>query len=395
AYAGWLRRLLEREFPRARLEGLTTSADLKRSFSGLYTRACLQDGAHWWAILGVNGGETAAVVDGLLTYALVWLDWNRQRFPERAWAGLHLFLPQGRVATTAARLAGLNRLRVRVKLTATDEDAFAGQPVDAGELGNLDTHLAPARWVEAVLAQESSAVERLRALEPDAIDIVVPAGRRELVLRFRGLAFACAAGGQVSFGLEGKQQRLTEENFSALASLVERLQSERRAGGSPRSPLYRAQAERWLESLVLAAPQSLDPRLDPRLLYRQVPAFSGEERGVADLLGVTREGQLLVLELKASSDIHLPLQGLDYWLRVRWHHERDALASAGYFTGIKLKPQAPELLLVSPDLEFHPTTEALCQYLAPEVKVTLLGLNQDWRRQLKVTFRHRASERRP
>ena len=98
----------------------------------------------------------------------------------------------------------------------------------------------------------------------------------------------------------------------------------------------------------------------------------------------------MVLELKASSDIHLPLQGLDYWLRVRWHHERDELASAGYFSGVKLKPQPPELLLVGPDLEFHPTTETLCQYLAPEVKITLLGLNQDWRRQLKVTLRRRA-----
>ena len=36
-----------------------------------------------------------------------------------------------------------------------------------------------------------------------------------------------------------------------------------------------------------------------------------------DLLTVDRCGRLLVIELKADEDLHLPLQGLDYWLRVR------------------------------------------------------------------------------
>jgi len=32
-----------------------------------------------------------------------------------------------------------------------------------------------------------------------------------------------------------------------------------------------------------------------------------------DVLAVTLEGHLAVLELKADEDIHLPLQGVDYW----------------------------------------------------------------------------------
>jgi RecB family endonuclease NucS len=43
------------------------------------------------------------------------------------------------------------------------------------------------------------------------------------------------------------------------------------------------------------------------------------ERGVIDLLGVTRQGRLVVIELKASEDLHLPLHAVDYWLRVRRH----------------------------------------------------------------------------
>ena len=138
-----------------------------------------------------------------------------------------------------------------------------------------------------------------------------------------------------------------------------------------------------------ARPQTIDPRLDPDRLHRQVPAFSVGERSVADLLGVTREGQLIVIELKASEDILLPLQALDYWLRVRWHLERGELSAAGYFRHLALKPDPPELLLVCPALHFHPTTELLCRYLAPEVRATMVGVKEDWRRELKVVFRRR------
>ena len=35
-----------------------------------------------------------------------------------------------------------------------------------------------------------------------------------------------------------------------------------------------------------------------------------------DLLTVTRGGRLAILELKVDEDLHFPLQGLDYWIRV-------------------------------------------------------------------------------
>lgn len=388
-FAAWLRRLLEREFPRSTLEGLTTSPDLTRSFSGLYARARLREGDRWWAVLGASPGETAATIDAALTFGLLWFDWNRAQFPDRVWAGLHLFLPAGRVQTTAARLTGLDPERVVVRLTAIDAEENTAAAVDLRDWGNLDTYLAPARHAENVLAAESSSVERIRALAHQAIEATVPAGRAELVLRFRGLEFARAAGGRVSFGVGRGARVLRPDNFSAVEALVERLDRERRPGGPPRSPLYRLQPERWLESLVLAHPRALDPRLEPERLYRQVPALAAGERGVADLLGVTRDGQLVVIELKAAEDIHLPLQGLDYWLRVRWHHERGELAAAGYFAGRALKPDPAELLLVSPALHFHPATEALCQYFSRKVRLTLIGLAADWRRQLKVTSRRR------
>src|SRR5437879_467786 len=80
--------------------------------------------------------------------------------------------------------------------------------------------------------------------------------------------------------------------------------------------------ERWLESLVVKDVRTLDSQLDSSRLYSQVPAFSASDRAMIDVLATTRDGRLAVIELKADEDIHLPLQGLDYWARVRWHHAR-------------------------------------------------------------------------
>ena len=378
-YIGLLRRLLQREFPRAR--------DLKLSFSGLYTRARLREGERWWAVLGVGAGEDSAAVDGILTYALVWLEWNRRRYPERVRAGLRLFLPAGHTQTTASRLAFRDRRRVWAELFAVDEAEFTCVRVDLRDWGNRETRMAPLGRAQAIRAAENSAVERIRALAPTEIETNVPAARDQLVLRIRGLELARAAAGRVRLGVGREEQELTPGNFSDLAGLVERLRHERTAGGTPASPYYRLQAERWLESTVLAAPRAVDARLERERLYRQVFVAGGGEQGVADLLGATRDGQLVVLELKASTDIHLPLQGLDYWIRVRWHQQRGELAGAGYFPGVQLKATPPELLLVAPALQFHPTTEASVQFFAPAVRVTLVGLNEDWRRELKVVRR--------
>jgi len=394
-FAAWFRRLLERQFPRARLEALSAAADLKRSFSGLYTRALLAEpgGRDWWAVMGVGGGEDSAAVDGLLAYALIWFDSNRRRHPERVWAGLRLFVPAGRAATTANRLAILGAT-LKSELYEVDEEESTCARLDPRDFGNLDAHLTPARRADSLLAVVGETLERIRSLAPDAIEAVAPAGRDWVSVRFRGIEFARLRPGEATFGLGRAQRPLTDRNFRALAALLKRLERERCGDTSLKSALQRAQPERWLEFLVAAAPHKIDPRLAPERLLRQVPAVSAGERGVADLLGATRDGQLVLLELKASANIQLPLQGLDYWLRVRWHQQRSGFARGGYFPGLALRPDPPELLLVAPELQFHPSTETLAGYLAPTVPVTLVGINEDWRRGLKVVSRRRIESNR-
>lgn len=215
---------------------------------------------------------------------------------------------------------------------------------------------------------------------------------------------------------------------------------------SAQDPLYRAAPERWLESVlrqdlapltrslarergsthlrlehfandpdpdtrgnradtdepqghngvINAQPSRVLPHLDPKHVYTQVPAIAGaSDRGLLDLLGVTVDGRLAVIELKAGDDLHFALQGLDYWIRVRHHHRETAdpvtglgeFQRHGYFRGVELSPLPPRLYLVAPALHIHPATETVLRYLSPAVEWNLLALDERWRQQIRVVWR--------
>ena len=110
-----------------------------------------------------------------------------------------------------------------------------------------------------------------------------------------------------------------------------------------------------------------------------------------DLLTTTQGGRLAVVELKADEDIHLPLQGLDYWARVEWHHARGEFPRFGYFEGRELSPEKPLLFLVAPAFHVHPATDILLRYIAPEIEWEFVGIDERWREGVKVVFRKRSS----
>jgi hypothetical protein len=133
----------------------------------------------------------------------------------------------------------------------------------------------------------------------------------------------------------------------------------------------------------------LEPSIREEFVYVQVPAFAGGDRGMIDLLSVTRSGRLLVIELKANEDLHLPLQGLDYWLRVRQVHAARELQKHGYFPGVELSDAPPLLMLVAPALRIHPANETVLRHLKTEVDWTLIALDEHWRQRRRVIFRKR------
>jgi hypothetical protein len=91
--------------------------------------------------------------------------------------------------------------------------------------------------------------------------------------------------------------------------------------------------------------------------------------------------------LKATEHIHLALQAAGYWRHVRHHLERGDLSRYGYFPGLQLQATSPLVYLVAPALRFHPATDDLLRYLAPEAEVVRVGLAESWRRDVRVVMR--------
>jgi len=85
----------------------------------------------------------------------------------------------------------------------------------------------------------------------------------------------------------------------------------------------------------------------------------------------------------------LPLQGLDYWSRVQWHHARGEFPQFGYFTGRELSAENPLLLLVAPTLHIHPATDTILRYVDAGIDWTLVGIDERWRDRVRVIFRKR------
>jgi hypothetical protein len=385
-----LRRILAERFPDATIESLTASPDLARSFSRLYARGRMCEGSRAWAFLAVSPDEDAAAIEGILAFGLLWLDWTRSHSERRAIEGLRLFVPGGTSRFLRERVLALSST-ARTEIYEVREPDGSMQKMDPADAGNLESWLVPRREIEFALGTAREAIGRIRAMIPDsseAIEARVPSGTNEVALSFRGLEFARWAAGQLLFGLDDAREKLSEASEPALAQLLHNLDLHRRSlAEETNHPLYRAAPERWLEALVLEDPTRLDAQLDPTHLYSQVPALAAGDRGVLDLLCVTRRGRLVVIELKASEDIQIPIQAVDYWLRVgRYQREAD-FQSYGYFAGVELDPRPPLVWLVAPSLRFHSVTDTLQKYLSPEIHVTRIGLNENWRRGLKIVFR--------
>jgi len=52
-----------------------------------------------------------------------------------------------------------------------------------------------------------------------------------------------------------------------------------------------------------------------------------------------------------------------------------------------LDPKPPLVWLVAPGLRFHSATEILLKYLSPEIQISRIGVNENWRRGIKIVFR--------
>jgi hypothetical protein len=397
-YARELERALRRQSPDWQLDKakLSTSMDLERSFSPVYARGLLRKGRSAFAVMGVSHQETQAAIDASLTFALLWLQACREREAGRSLVeGLRLYVPPKSSGTLQIRLAHLDHIVAKFQLFELDERDESLNRIDYSDHGNIHTRLLRHPDATQVRSRFATTVSRVLALAPQAeVAVLSPT---EISLRLHGLEVARArlanAPGsfsveeEVIFGPPGYETRLTEETAPAFSEFVSLVVEARSTKGNRHDPLWRMYPERWLESLIFKNVAALDSQLEPAHVYSQVPAFSASDRAMIDVLTCTREGRVAVLELKADEDIHLPLQGLDYWARVQWHHGRGEFQQYGYFNGVQLSPCPPLLYLVAPSLRVHPATDTILRYFSPVIEWTLVGVDERWREGIKVIYR--------
>ncbi len=398
AYEEKLRRTIDRHFPDFKVALLTTGMDLEKSFGPVYARGLIRRGRSAFAFLGVNAQETQSSIDAALTFGILWLDVCRQSQAANLLVeGLKLFVPGGTSALVRERMASLNRDAAKWRLYEFDERDDALTEIDCADRGNVFTRLVHAPDDAATRAHFKDAIAKIQSILPNCeVAVVSPA---EVAFRWRGLGFAKARLGvvpgtflsseEIVFGVGSEERVLEERNESAFVDLAHCLRDVRHPYGPRNHALWRLRPERWLESLVVRDVSIIDERLDCSCTYSQIPAFSAADRAVIDVLTATRGGRLAVVELKADEDVHLPLQGIDYWTRVEWHHERGEFARFGYFEGRELSAEKPLLLLVAPALHVHPATDILLRYISPEIEWEFVGIDERWREGVKVVFRKR------
>jgi len=86
-----LRQILTDRFPDETVDSLVTSADLRHSLSGSYTRGLVHRGSEAIAVLGASPNEESATLDGILTFGLIWLQHARDRAKRcKERAGMHM-----------------------------------------------------------------------------------------------------------------------------------------------------------------------------------------------------------------------------------------------------------------------------------------------------------------
>jgi hypothetical protein len=383
-----VRQWLRQKFPGHRIISASRRPDLSKTISGLFLRVlfCYRAKNYFLVAADENAGDETRFA---ISQALLWLSALGIKNRLKSFLMIHFLIPSETSALLAHRCRYLNAGRVRAEVWGYKKESAhypeihrAAAPAPEENKDYRWPVLGPFRW--------SSQLEQVLNLAPDLIRRY-PRFHDYDSLRLWGLEFAQVMGierDRICFGVGAVRTELTDSNFNSLRSLIREILWYRRPDSPDTQHLYyRLQAERWLEALLLEDVPRLFPELVPESVYSQIPVYLGKDPGRIDILGVDRQGTLVVMELKVTPDPDLPLQALDYWGRVVQHNRSGDFTRRGYFSGIRLNRRYPRIYLVSPIFSFHDSTELLLRYLEPDLDIWKVSINDDWRCGVKILRR--------
>jgi hypothetical protein len=255
------------------------------------------------------------------------------------------------------------------------------------ELSFPDLWREKPRKIQAVKSAELSATARqIIALAPAETDAIFT--RHGETLRFQGLPFARVrkifGEEKAWFGIEAKRRNLNEKTYEEFAELIANLKTYRRFDAeNRRHEFYRLAPESWLESVLRRNVKRLDANLILSPIHNQF-RVSGD---LVDLLALRRDGRLIIIELKTSTDREMIFQAADYWRKVELQRRAGNLPKVRIFGDAEISDRPALVYLVAPTLSFHRDFKFLAQTISPEIEIVRFDLNENWRENLKVMQR--------
>jgi hypothetical protein len=133
----------------------------------------------------------------------------------------------------------------------------------------------------------------------------------------------------------------------------------------------------------------LDANLILSPIYNQFRASKDK----IDLLALRRDGRLVIIELKVSSDREMIFQAADYWRKIELQRRKGNLQKAKVFGDLEIADAPTLVYLVAPTLSFHYDFEFLSKTISQEIDIYRFDLNENWREDLKVLRRGKLNER--
>jgi hypothetical protein len=202
--------------------------------------------------------------------------------------------------------------------------------------------------------------------------------------RLRAQLYHCVGRKRVPLvGAEAK--RRFESNMVALFA-------QRHANAVRTTAFYRTGADAWLAKVVRNSIADFEPRIDPTAIYRAVECSTDGVADSIDLLAISRDGQLIIIHIRAKENTLFPKHGLDHWIRLRELNKSGQLREAGYFPGRVISGVDPRLIFVAPALRLREDNELILGYISREVSWTYIAVDENWRHLSKVIYR-KQSER--
>lgn len=328
----------------------------------------------------------------LVSKAILWLEklQARKKNPvENVW-----LLAERKLAKDLSKLHALLRENWKAKIKLF-EISHANPKTQSAEFKEIPALAISDLWrgkptkIQTIENFElSETARKIIELAPAEIDVVF--GKNGETLRFAGLPFArvrkISGVEKAWFGAETKKQILIEKTFDEFIKLIEELKIYRQFDSpNKQHAFYRLAPESWLEAILRKNIKLIDANLILSPLYHQFRA----ERDKIDLLALSKDGRLVVIELKVAPDRAVVFQAADYWRKIEIQRRKGNLQKAKIFGDLEIQDAPALVYLVAPMLSFHRDFTFLAQTISDEIEIYRFDLNENWRENLKVLRRQK------